>query len=65
MGGTQGGAFFLDQDKPNHWRKVKIWRPRRKESAAEQSDILFGAEKVGNVAQPDHIELVTAILYRP
>ena len=35
MGGTQGGAFFLDQDKPNLGRKVKSWRPRQKESAQE------------------------------
>ena len=35
MGGTQGGAFFLDQDKPNQGRKVKSWRPRQKESAQE------------------------------
>jgi hypothetical protein len=35
MGGTQGGAFFMDQDKPNQGRKVKNWRPRQKESAQE------------------------------
>ncbi|MCJ7533616.1 MAG: hypothetical protein MUO64_21650 [Anaerolineales bacterium] len=35
MGGTQGGAFFLDQDTPNQGRKVKSWRPRQKESAQE------------------------------
>jgi len=35
MGGTQGGAFFLDQDKPNQGRKVKSWRPGQKESAQE------------------------------
>ena len=35
MGGTPGGAFFLDQDKPNQGRKVKSWCPRKKESAQE------------------------------
>jgi hypothetical protein len=35
MGGIQGGAFFLDQGKPNQGCKVKSWRPRQKESAQE------------------------------
>ena len=35
MGGTQGGAFFLDQDKPNQGRKVKSWHPSQKENAHE------------------------------
>jgi len=34
MGGTQGGAFFLDQDKPNQGRKVKSWHPRQKENVS-------------------------------
>ena len=43
MGGKQGGAFFLDQDKPNQGREVKSWRPRKKESAQESQTGLWQA----------------------
>ena len=44
MGGTQGGAFFLDQDIPNQGRKAESWRPGQKESAQESQT---GSWRVG------------------